>query len=215
LIFILQFSISNFQAQVHPTYQRVEPIRPSAVRTTQLRTAAVPAMRQIAAPTAVASVSPSSASLNPNASDFVPTRTPTAEQSGVEASPATPQAATPATTTPVTASTTTSTAPAVSPAATAAAPPTVPVVEATPSTSGATATITQAATPAAAAPATVTPAATTPQVVTPTSTPATAPKLHSVEEIESIIPSSHVMPGVVAQPGPSSMTASVAPTMKR
>jgi hypothetical protein len=198
----------------------VEPIRPSAVRTTQLRTAAVPAMRQIAAPTAVASVSPSSASLNPNASDFVPTRTPTAEQSGVEASPATPQAATPATTTPVTASTTTSTAPAVSPAATAAAPPTVPVVEATPSTSGATATITQAATPAAAtpaaaAPATVTPAATTPQVVTPTSTPATAPKLHSVEEIESIIPSSHVMPGVVAQPGPSSMTASVAPTMKR
>ena len=31
-----------FQAQVHPTYQRVEPIRPSAVRTTQLRTAAVP-----------------------------------------------------------------------------------------------------------------------------------------------------------------------------
>ena len=46
LVISLGFSIYDFffifQAQVHPTYQRMEPIRPSAVRTTQLRTAAVP-----------------------------------------------------------------------------------------------------------------------------------------------------------------------------
>ena len=135
-------------------------------------------MRQIAAPTAVASVSPSSASLNPNASEFVSTRTPTAEQSGVEATPATPQAST-------------------APAATAATPA---ATTATPvGTSGAPATITQA----------VTPAALTPVVVTP----ATAP-LAMVQSVDESMPSTSAMPAV-AQPGPSSMTASVAPTMKR
>ena len=134
-------------------------------------------MRQIAAPTAVASVSPSSASLNPNASEFVSTRTPTAEQAGVEATPATPQAST-------------------APAATAATPA---ATTATPvGTSGAPATITQA----------VTPAALTPVVVTP----ATAP-LAMVQSVDESMPSTSAMP--VAQPGPSSMTASVAPTMKR
>ena len=163
-------------------------------------------MRQIAAPTAVASVSPSSASLNPNASEFVSTRTPTAEQSGVEATPATPQAST-------------------APAATAATPA---ATTATPvGTSGTPATITQAATPAAATPAAttatpvgtsgapatitqaVTPAALTPVVVTP----ATAP-LAMVQSVDESMPSTSAMPAV-AQPGPSSMTASVAPTMKR
>ena len=168
-------------------------------------------MRQIAAPTAVASVSPSSASLNPNASEFVSTRTPTAEQSGVEATPATPQAST-------------------APAATAATPA---ATTATPvGTSGTPATITQATTPAAATPAAATPAATTAtpvgtsgapatitQAVTPAAltpvvvTPATAP-LAMVQSVDESMPSTSAMPAV-AQPGPSSMTASVAPTMKR
>ena len=170
-------------------------------------------MRQIAAPTAVASVSPSSASLNPNASEFVSTRTPTAEQSGVEASPATP-ATTPVTAPATTPVTTTSTAPAVSPAVTTATPAaTTATPAATPAATTATpvgtfgtpATITQAATPAVS-----TPAAATPQVVTPV-TPAPLPMVQSVDES---MPSTSAMPAV-AQPGPSSMTASVAPTMKR